>query len=1119
MAINMGKATAFLELDTSKFTKGFVSAQRDLKVFLDKSATAGQKLKGLSSAMGTTGTTLTKTVTLPLAAVGGVAIKTAADFEAGMSEVKAISGATGKDFKDLETKAMEMGAKTKFSASQSAEAFKYMAMAGWKTQDMLDGIEGVMDAAASSGEDLALVSDIVTDSLTAFGLGAKDTTRFVDVLSAAATNSNTNISMLGESFKYVAPVAGAMGYKVEDITVALGLMANSGIKASQAGTSLRTLLTNMANPSEKMRKAMEELNITLDDGHGNMKSFAEIMGDLRKGFGELKIPQEEFNREFKINLDNLHNGEITQEQYNKAMERLIERGYGAEGALKAQTAAQLAGKTGLSGLMAIVNASTEDYDKLTEAIENSNGTAKKMSETMIDNLNGAITIMKSALEGAAIVIGKRLTPYIRTLAEWITKLTSKFNSLDEEQQDNIVRLGLMVAAAGPVLLIGSKAINLMLKVKTGVTGVNASISLFVQALSLAKRGEMQAAESVSDLYRKTQLLKGGFASMISPVGLIVGATGLMVGGLVALEVQHRRQIESLSQLTKSEQELTDRINEQYESYQRLSGEKSKVIESADGEAQKTKNLWQELQNITDENGKIKKGYSDRASVITGELSEALGKEVSITDGIIDNYKKLSKNIDETIQKQKALAIQEALKTQYSEAVSNRVEAQKKYNDALATTEKYSAQVQKKQEELNQLNSTYKNSNEKTVESMKEYQRQQKKVSDELEIARGKYEKSKEGLNKAEEAYVGYNETIQNYEGIMSATASGEADKINEALLRMEQGFLTAETSTLGSLVRQNQNLQSQYETMKQNLADGTQGVTQEMVDNLGALLDESTVQLVEKINGQGANLNEAMAQLGFQMPESLANSLVEKEPEVITTVYSLLEKVNDGTKLKGKDIKSLFKQLGIDAPKNLQSSLKSKNADIQQQAIGLLMQLQYGETKQRPKVLQQLKDLGIKGCDSVAGGLESNKGKVEKAGGKVGKSANKEIAKEVGKEVDSPDIKSMDGKAKDVGRSAWQKLKDIFSKPITQKINVKKSGSVDGSHANGLSYVPYNGYIAELHRGERVLTAKENKAYNAGRSVGTQSTGDTFNFYNTQPTPYEYARQMKKAKRDLLYGF
>lgn len=376
------------------------------------------------------------------------AVKAGGDFEAGMSKVQAISGASGDDMVKLSDKAKEMGAKTKFSASESAEAFQYMAMAGWKTNDMLGSIEGVMNLAAASGEDLGRTSDIVTDAMTAFGLAADGTTtiikdgfskevsnatHFADVLAQSASNSNTNVSMLGESFKYVAPVAGSLGYNIEDTSIALGLMANQGIKASTAGTALRQLLTNMAKPTDKMADAMDYLGISLSNSDGSMKSLKEIMDDLRKSFGQCKMPMEEYQKQLADLQSKYESGQLTEKKYNKYLEDLTEKAYGAEGALKAKYAATLAGQEGMSGLLAIVNTSAEDYDKLTESIYNADGAAEKMADTMNDNLQGAITLIAGA---------------ILAVTNFVDMFKNGFNAV----KDILMGIGIALAAVGAVIL-------------------------------------------------------------------------------------------------------------------------------------------------------------------------------------------------------------------------------------------------------------------------------------------------------------------------------------------------------------------------------------------------------------------------------------------------------------------------------------------------------------------------------------------------------------------------------------------------------------------------------------------------------------------------------------------
>ena len=441
----------------------------------------GDKMKEIGGKISDVGKDLTMKVTAPIAGVATAAVKVAADFESQMSKVKAISGASGSEFDALQAKAREMGAKTKFSATEAGQAFEYMAMAGWKSGDMMEGIEGIMNLAAASGEDLGTTSDIVTDALTAFGLSAKDSGHFADILAAASTNANTNVSMLGESFKYVAPVAGSLGFSAEDVSVALGLMANSGIKASQAGTSLKNLLTNMSNPTDTMAAAMDALGVSLDDGHGNMKSFNEIMGDLRKGFGELKMPAEEVQQQLEKLDDAYASGEMTETQYNNAVEDLMQKAYGAEGALKAQAAAQLAGKTGMAGLLAIVNAAPEDYDKLTEAINNCDGTAQTMSDTMQDNLEGQLTILKSQLQELAISLSETIMPIVKDVITFVQGVVDKLNGLDEGTKRTIVTIALVAAAVGPVLMVIGGVI-------AGIGSIISVIGLLMSPITLLVAG-------------------------------------------------------------------------------------------------------------------------------------------------------------------------------------------------------------------------------------------------------------------------------------------------------------------------------------------------------------------------------------------------------------------------------------------------------------------------------------------------------------------------------------------------------------------------------------------------------------------------------------------------------
>ena len=394
-----------LKFDTSIDSKGFQSGIDGIGSIAEKGLKAtGAILAGTATAIG---------------AIGAASVKVGPDFEASMSKVAAISGATGDDLKALTDKAKEMGATTKFSASESADALQYMAMAGWKTEDMLNGLEGIMNLAAASGEDLATTSDIVTDALTAFGLSAEDSTHFADVLAQASSNANTNVGMMGETFKYVAPVAGALGYTAEDTALAIGLMANSGIKASQAGTSLRSIMSRMAKPTKEVQGAMDKLGVSLTDSNGNMKSLNEVMGDLRNGFAGLSEAE------------------------------------------AAEMAAALGGQEAMSGLLAIVNASDDDFDKLSDAIYSCDGAAKRMADTMNDNLQGQITILKSGLEGLGISLYENmeapLKEVVKEAQNMVQQLQDAFNnggldSLVTKAGEVMAQIVTEVAQAAPKLI-------------------------------------------------------------------------------------------------------------------------------------------------------------------------------------------------------------------------------------------------------------------------------------------------------------------------------------------------------------------------------------------------------------------------------------------------------------------------------------------------------------------------------------------------------------------------------------------------------------------------------------------------------------------------------------------
>lgn len=511
-------ADGYLNFDTKINENGFNKGISNLS----KIATTG-----LGVAVGNA---ITKVVD-KVGSIGTAAVKVGMNFEAEMSKVASISGATGDEFQKLIDKAKEMGSKTKFSATESAQAMEYMAMAGWKTQDMVDGLKGIMDLAAASGEDLASTSDIVTDALTAFGLSASDSTHFADVLAKASSNANTNVAMMGETFKYVAPVAGALGYSVEDCSVAIGLMANSGIKAGQAGTSLRQMLSRLAKPTDEVQSAMDQLGVSLTDSAGNMMSLDTVMSDLRNGFKGLSKAEQ------------------------------------------AQLATSLAGQEAMSGLLAIVNASDGDFDKLKDSIYNCKDAAENMAAVAQDNLAGQITSLKSKAEGLGIAfygsiqeplkelasvgvkaledlnnaytsngfvgfineIGNKV-PLLQSFTDAIAGLAEKTKSMSTDELMNLGKTAAVLAGAGPAIsLFGSQIGNVQSAVE-GFSGITTGV---LSELGKLPKGFKSATKSATNfqkdftgsLKRLGSAVTGPFQVLTPKLSATVGKIGKVVSSV------------------------------------------------------------------------------------------------------------------------------------------------------------------------------------------------------------------------------------------------------------------------------------------------------------------------------------------------------------------------------------------------------------------------------------------------------------------------------------------------------------------------------------------------------------------------------------------------------------
>lgn len=499
MALNMGSAVAFLELDTSKFKSEFKSAISDLKVFQASGATTEQKLKGLSSAFSTVGGGLTKGLTLPLVGVGAASVGVATKFESAMSQVAATMGITtkqikngNKDFENLQKTALNMGATTKYTASEAAEGLNILAQAGLSADESIKAIPTVLSLASAGAMSLDSAATYVTASVKGFGDSMDNAQKYADLMAKGATLANTDVRGLGEALSGVSATANNYKQSVDSTTLSLLRLAEQNITGGEASTMLARAMADIYTPTSKAKKALDELGISAYDGSGKARDFNDIVDELSKAFAGMS--DEEANA----------------------------------------TKNQIFTTYGMNAFNKMTAATTKTVDKFKTGLKGATGSAAQQAETQLDNLKGSLTLLQSALEGAGIVIGQRLTPYIRKLADGINVLVTKFNNLTDAQQDMIVKIGLVVAAIGPVMLIMSKLFKFVSMVVTAFKTFGTTLQTIKASIDLVRAGYAGLAMQMGGIPAIISSLMAGFSGMLVPVLSVVAVIGVLVAAFVTL---------------------------------------------------------------------------------------------------------------------------------------------------------------------------------------------------------------------------------------------------------------------------------------------------------------------------------------------------------------------------------------------------------------------------------------------------------------------------------------------------------------------------------------------------------------------------------------------------------
>lgn len=597
-----------LQLQASKWTQ----ASAKIEEF-------SNKIKNVSKTLDNLGNTFTTRLTLPVLAIGTAAVSTGNDFEAQMSRVQAIAGATADELEQLTNQAIDLGASTSFSASEVAAGMENLASAGFTTQEIMDAMPGLLDLAASSGADLARSSEIAASAIRGFGLEANSSAHIADVFAEASARTNAQVEDMGEAMKYIAPVANTMGLSIEEVAAAIGIMSDAGIKGEQAGTTLRGALVRLTKPTSKMQAVMDDLGISFYDNEGKMKSLAEMVSMLQEATAGL-----------------------TEEEEQYALTTIF-------------------GTESLSGMTALISRGSDDLRDMTKEFENADGAAKDMADTMLDNTKGSIEELKGSLESAGIAIQKSLSPFIRDLAEKIQDLVDDFNDLTDEEKENVIKTALLVAAIGPAIKILSALGSTLGTVGKGISVVTTGIGVF--------RTGAQSASSAANIFAK--VLKG----ITSPAGLVTTAITVATGAIIYFATKQ-------TEAQKKAQETAEAVSETKQSFEQYTASIDKNTQSEINHIEYVRRLSEELGRLVDENGKVKEGYESRVSFILNELNSALGTEYELNNGIIDSYKKLQGEIGETIEKKEAQLILQGEEEKQVEAINAEKEAWKQINDVL-----------------------------------------------------------------------------------------------------------------------------------------------------------------------------------------------------------------------------------------------------------------------------------------------------------------------------------------------------------------------------------------------------------------------------------------------------
>lgn len=808
-------------------------------------------------------------------------VEVGSGFEDGLNGLSAILQVSSDSYtiKDLADYFEELGTQSAYSATEIANNAQILANAGYESDEIKSSIKVIGDLAAGTGEEFETMANVVVDGLAAFGMSADEATRFSDALAKSAISSNTNVTQMGEAFKYVGSVAGTMGYSVESVGVALGAMANQGVKASNAGTTLRSVISRLATNTSNARDALEELGISFYDANGNAR---ELIGSL--------------------GADGVAG---TADDTTGVLDELREAMSGLNDEQKSTIEKTIAGQKGLAGLAAIVNTSTDDWNKLKEEVQDCNGTVEQMADTRLDSYSGDVKKLQNQWEQTASTMYQEVEPALREVIQALTKLmktdffkkdikkiASGFADALEKVADVISNLSptTIATASNLAKVVTTFAATTVAVNKTtkAITGVVNTFNGFKALGTVLSTTMSEATTTGGALSGVLSVLGNNIGLVATGVGLATSAFVLFTNGLKEAQEVHMEELNSLYGLDDATKSVIDDVTSLSESYTSLQESSAQNALAVTNEYAYYEQLATEYDNIIAKGDAMTESDTNRANTILTTLSNALGIEKTQLEEQITTEGNLSNAIAQTIEMKKADALLTVYQEQYAQAIQNVSEAEQERTTLLAAREEQQSKVNALTDQATALHNLLSDSENLTSEKAKELSDKYSEVLGSLSVAQNGLKETDDALETNKATLEDSQATISNYENLVSASASGSAEDVETAVGRMTNSFKTANDASYESLYEQTQNYRTQWQNAKTEYESGSSTVTKSQVDMYKNLYDMSKTE-TEKAKKQ-------MKGYGKNQSDGAKEGIEDGRPALVKAAEKSASKSNDGYK-------------------------------------------------------------------------------------------------------------------------------------------------------------------------------------------------------------------------------